>query len=128
AMDGPFLSTYSDIVFTEKAVAAALTMPGDINLVVDRQWAKSYEGRHDHPIEQAELVIVKDDKVQAVGKHIGPENALGEFIGLASYSEKGAKVMREVFSEIKEKFDGDDIYRQGRLFRRAYLADFFEEL
>lgn len=128
AMTGPFLSTYSDIVFTADAVEAALKMPGDINLVVDRQWRRAYEGRHDHPVEQAELVLADGDRAKAVGKHVGVEGALGEFIGLASYSARGARWMRETFQELKGRLKDDDIYRQGRLFRRAYLADLFEEL
>lgn len=128
AMDGPFLSTYSDIVFTADAVEAALQMPGDINLVVDRQWHKAYQGRHDHPVEQAELVKAEGNRVTAVGKHVGVEGAVGEFIGLASYSARGAELMLQTFNELKERLGDDDIFRQGRIFRRAYLADLFEEL
>ena len=128
AMDGPFLSTYSDIIYTPEVVAAALKMPGDINLIVDRQWARAYQGRLDHPVEQAELVEVQGPQVQRVGKHVGTDQALGEFIGLASYTARGAEILRETFAELEATLSNDEHFRNGRTFQKAYLADFFEEL
>ena len=94
AMDGPFLSTYSDIVFTSDVVARLLASPADIALVVDRDWATAYEGRADHPPEQAELALCDGTRVLQVGKHVTPEQQpLGEFIGLAKYSATGARLL-----------------------------------
>lgn len=126
AMDGGFLSTYSDIVYTPEVVEAALEMPGDINLVVDRQWQRAYVDRSDHPVSQAELVEVDDARITAVGKQVGPEQALGEFIGLATHTGRGAAQMRRIFDELSETYDGDDLFRHGRPFRKAYLADLYE--
>lgn len=128
AMKGAFLSTYSDIVYTSEVVAAALEPRGDINLVVDRQWRRAYEGRSDHPVAQAELVRADGDKVLEVGKQVGPEDAAGEFIGLAAYTARGAELMRQTFAQLRREFSDDDVFRHGRLFRKAYLADLFEEM
>ena len=126
AMEGGFLSTYSDIVYTEEVVAAALSGPGDINLVVDRKWRRAYVDRSDHPVTQAELVTVDGDRITAVGKQVGPQGAAGEFIGLASHSARGADLMRQTFAELREEYDDDDPFRHGRPFRKAYLADLYE--
>ncbi len=72
AMDGPFISTYSDIVYREEVVRAVVESPYDIALAVDRRWADAYEGRHDHPVEQAELAEVDGDQILRFGKHFGP--------------------------------------------------------
>lgn len=128
AMEGGFLSTYSDIVYTPEIVEAAVEGPGEITLVVDRKWERVYDGRTDHPVSQAELVRVEDDRVTAVGKHVGPDRAVGEFIGLATHSGRGAEMMREVYRQLDEQLDGGDELRHGRSFQKAYLADLYEEL
>ncbi len=129
ALEGPLLTTYSDIVFTADVVKAALSAPGDINLIVDRQWRRAYQGRHDHPVEQAELTGVDDTgQITAVGKQVPPDGALGEFIGLASYTARGTEALREHFHRVRERLTDDAPFRQGRPFRRAYLADLFEEM
>ena len=128
AINGAFLSTYSDIVYTADVVEALMASPHDITLVVDRRWADAYEGRDDHPVEQAELCEVEGDRVLRVGKSVGPENALGEFIGLASYSAAGAKLLKEVFADVRASVGDDEPFQQAKLFRKAYLTDLFMEL
>ncbi len=130
AMNGPFLTTYSDIVYTADVVRAAINSPHDINLIVDRQWHTAYEGRHDHPPEQAELAEVDPDTnlVRAVGKQVGTENALGEFIGLACGTEKGGHQLRDGFEDVRAKLGDDEPFHAATLFRKAYLTDLFMEL
>ena len=128
AMEGGFLSTYSDIVYTADVVAGALDGPGDINLVVDRKWHRAYQGRTDHPVAQAELVRVDGDRVQAVGKQVGPDGAVGEFIGLAVHSARGARQMCKVFEDLCDQLEDDEPFRHGRPFKKAYLADLYEEM
>lgn len=126
ALTGPMLVSYSDIVFTPEVVQAALGTEHDIALVLDRQWHTSYQGRHDHPVEQAELALVEEGQVRRVGKHVGTEGALGEFIGLAYFSERGARELREAFAAARERFAPEDIFQNGRTFQKAYLCDLFE--
>lgn len=128
AMDGPFISTYSDIVYRPNVVKAVLESPFDIALAVDRQWAKAYKGRHDHPVEQAELAEIDDHKVLRVGKQVGPENAVGEFIGLARYSAAGAQIMRETWADVRTKYRDDEPFQNATHFRKAYLTDLFLEI
>ena len=129
AMEGAFLSTYSDIVYEASVVERLLESEAEIALVVDRGWSRAYEGREDHPVEQAELVEVDEEgQVTRVGKWVGPERAVGEFIGLAKYSAQGARWMREVWEELVEAYDLDAPFHHAAMFRKAYLADMFEEL
>ncbi|MEZ4459744.1 MAG: phosphocholine cytidylyltransferase family protein [bacterium] len=128
AMDGPFVSTYSDIVYRPEVVEAVMNSPHDIALAVDRQWAKAYEGRHDHPVEQAELAEVDGERILRVGKQVGPENAIGEFIGLARFSAEGARIMRETWDDVRKKTGDDEPFHNAALFRKAYLTDLFLEI
>ncbi len=128
AMDGPFVSTYSDIVYTPQVVQKALDSPHDIALVVDRQWHLAYEDREDHPPEQAELAEVDQDRVLRVGKQVGPDHAAGEFIGLARYSARGARKLREVFEDVRQAHGDEDPFQAAPKLRKAYLTDLYCEM
>lgn len=128
AIEGGLLTTYSDIVYTPEVVRAAVEHPADIALVVDRQWAESYEGRDDHPPEQAELTEVDGDDVTAVGKQVTPDGAVGEFIGLAKFSARGAAEMKRVYTEVRARVGDDEPFQAATLFRKAYLTDIFMEM
>ena len=129
AMDGPFISTYSDIVYTPSVLRALLQSPHDISLVVDRRWADAYHGRSDHPIAEAELTeIDRHGNVTRVGKQVGHAQALGEFIGLAKYSAVGAKLLTDVFADVRRRVADDQPFQAAKQFRRAYLTDLFCEM
>lgn len=128
AIEGPLLTTYSDIVYTADVVSRLLDSPHDISLVVDREWARAYEGRHDHPPEQAELVEMDGDRVTRVGKVVGPDDAVGEFIGLAKYTARGAEFLRESFEAVRARTGDDEPFQNAELFRKAYLTDLFQEM
>lgn len=128
ALEGGLLTTYSDIVYTPEVVQKTVESPYDIALVVDREWARAYEGRHDHPPEQAELTEVEGERVTAVGKQVGPSNAVGEFIGLAKFTARGAELLVETYRDVRETLDDDDPFQAAELFRKAYLTDLFMEM
>ena len=130
AFEGPCVTSYSDIVYTPEVVEAALASTFDVGLVIDRQWARAYEGREDHPPEQAELALVDDQgRVRRVGKSVRPEQgAMGEFIGFASYSKRGAQACREVWADVRARLGDEDPFQDAALFRRAYLTDLFNEM
>ncbi len=92
-LDGAFLFTYADIVFARDVVTTLMAAEGDICLVVDRDFAKIYEGRTEHPLSEAEVCkLDASGRIAAVGKRSVPvEEAWGEFIGLAKFSTAGAR-------------------------------------
>jgi L-glutamine-phosphate cytidylyltransferase len=128
AMEDSFLTTYSDIVYTPDVVRRTLASPYDVALVIDRCWADAYEGRDDHPVEQAELAEVEDGRVLRVGKQVGPEKAAGEFIGLAKFSARGGALLRETFHDVRSRIGDDDQFQAAALFRKSYLTDLFLEM
>jgi len=128
AMEGPFLTTYSDIVYTAGVVRAAVDSPHDVALVVDRQWDQAYEGREDHPVAQAELTEVDGERVTAVGKQVGPDHAVGEFIGLARFSAEGGRLLREIYDDVRASHRDDAPFHAAAEFRKAYLTDLFLEM
>lgn len=129
AMEGPFLTSYSDIVYGPEVVEKLMASTADVALIVDRQWFKAYEGRDDHPPEQAELTVVDGNRVLEVGKHVSPDqNPLGEYIGLAKFSAEGGRLLREIYHDVRAKHGDDDPFQAAQLFRKSYQTDIIEEM
>jgi L-glutamine-phosphate cytidylyltransferase len=131
-MDGGFFFSYSDIVFapdvTRKLAAAAAASDASAALIVDRRWADAYVGRTLHPIPEAELARVDTgnggEAVTRVGKlAVTPEQAAGEFIGLAWFSDTGGRALREVWQQAVATTGLEAPFGRAKLLRNAYLTD-----
>jgi len=128
AMDGGFLFSYSDIVFRPEVVRTTIDTEGDYALVIDRRWHEAYVGRQHHPVEEGEVARVDDGKVTLVGKKtMPPEQATGEFIGLARFSARAAVEMKRRFHERRAALAGQPYGRAPR-FEVAYLTDLLNDL
>lgn len=126
-MNTAFISSYSDIVYTPAVVKKLRSSKADIALVVDRDWRKNYIGRTLHPEFQAEKVRVIDGKVRFIGKHLSSNLAYGEFIGLAKFSRKGAKIMKERYNKAVIKYQNKRFYHAKNI-KIAYLTDMIQDL
>jgi len=126
-MDGEFIFTYSDIVFKKEIVEKLLQSKADFALVIDTEWISHYAGRTDHPIAEAENVIIEGDKIVKIGKNLSAEESHGEFIGMAKFSAKGAKILKEVYNSSKKHLSGK-LFHEAREFEKAYLTDIIQEL
>jgi choline kinase len=124
-IDGPLFMTYSDIIFTPEVVERLVAAPGDICLVIDRAF-------RDHPLPEAEVSDLNaSGKVRRVGKRaLPPDEAFGEFIGLARLSAEGAGWMREAWRELRESYRGreSEPFQRAPSFRAAYLTDMLQHL
>jgi L-glutamine-phosphate cytidylyltransferase len=130
-LDGPVLLSYSDIVFAPEVAARAARAPGDIALVIDRDFASIYDGRTEHPLEEAEVAEVRGGRVARVGKRALPaRDAWGEFIGLAKLSARGAATLRRTWAELRDRFRDDPTapFQRAPSFRAAYLTDMLQHL
>jgi choline kinase len=127
-MDEELLVSYSDIVFRPEAVRAALETEGDYALVIDRRWREAYEGRMDHPLSEGEVARVEGDRVVRVGKQtVPPDEATGEFIGLARFSKRALETMRARYHQRRAECQGGPYGRAPR-FDAAYLTDLLNDL
>jgi choline kinase len=123
------LVSYSDIVFRRETVEAALRTEGDYALVIDRRWREAYEGRINHPVEEGEVARVVDERVVVVGKKtVPPDEAAGEFIGLARFSRRGLEAMRARFHARRAELGDEGPYGTAPRFRSAYLTDLLNDL
>src|SRR5215207_2410906 len=96
-MDEGFVCCYSDILFTSDVIRRVVEHPGHIALSVDTCWLERYRDRTQHPPTDAEKVTVRGDLVTRVHRGITPEEAHGEYTGIAKFTPAGAATLREHF-------------------------------
>ncbi|MDB4341918.1 phosphocholine cytidylyltransferase family protein [bacterium] len=126
-MDGEFIATYSDIVYESSVLSAILESDADISIITDVNWQKSYEGRTEHPLDEAEKVIFNENHiVKKIGKDLGGDSETpSEFIGMIKCTEKGAQIFKEYFYRAKTEFDGRP-FGKAKEFKKAYLTDLLQ--
>jgi len=127
-MDGDFIFSYSDIIFGSEIVAKLIECEAEIAVTVDTNWLQHYEGRDLHPISEAELVKLENGQIVKIGKEVViPNEAHGEFIGLAKFTKSGAEAMRTAYHRIAEERPAAPFQHAASL-EKAYMTDMIQEL
>lgn len=125
--EGPFICCYSDILFSPNVISMLLENTDDIALVVDTKWEDRYEHRTQHPPDDAEKVIVQQGSILQVNRDIDPEEAYGEYTGVAKFSTAGAGALRRHYHRLREAYSGLP-FRGASVFEKAYKIQLFEEM
>jgi choline kinase len=127
-MDDDFIVSYADILYSGDIVAKLMDSSEGIVLTVDVAWIQRYRGRDQHPVSEAELVRVENGRVVAIGKGVvKPEEAHGEFIGLAKFNRSGVENMKTAYHRAEKKPSDAPFHRSASL-ATAYLNDMIQEL
>jgi choline kinase len=124
-MDEDFIFSYSDILYGPSVVAKLLESRGDIALVVDVGWKRRYEGDAMQRFAKSEFVKVREGLVTEIGMNtIRPDEAYGEFIGLAKFKKPAAEEMRRAYKAAGRSTP----FHHAPDTKKAYLTDMIEEL
>jgi len=112
-LDGPCVVLYGDIIFEEPVLEKLVRSQADVAVVVDRAFADTLRAGLPLPPGPLDLVITETppngrrfvapeggSRVLRIGPEVTPEDAHGEFIGLAMLSATGARLLREVHAEL----------------------------
>ncbi len=126
-MDRPFITSYSDILFTPEIIAKLVASPDDIALGMDTDWREHYRPRTQHPPHDAEKAITRDGRVQRVHRDIPYDDATGEFIGVAKFTTRGATLLREHYHRRRQDF-WDKPYREAPIFQKAYMIHMLQDM
>src|SRR3989338_9157123 len=125
--------TYSDIWYNDSVVKALLKSKEDFASIVDTDWNDYYKGRTDHPISEAENVIIGDNKrMLKIGKHIFTEGIKkekqGEFIGLWKFTPEGTNIFLKHFDRLNSTLKMTDPYQNAKEWQKSYITDIFQEM
>lgn len=140
-MSRRFLFLYSDIIFDPAILEKLLKSEAVVSVVVDRAWG-------DHPHSQAEVQTRQPDLVVThhppqkgyrflamnegttlarVGRLLPLNEADGEFIGLAMFSEEGARLLRTVYHQSQQRFHNRHFHEAESL-EKAAFTDMLQEI
>lgn len=126
-MQEGFICCYSDILFTADVIGRLAASKADMALGVDTAWLARYEGRTDHPPDDAEKVAAASNHVTRIHRQIAEHDAHGEYIGVAKFSSAGAARLRDHYHRIRREFSGRP-WREAASFEKAYLILLFQEM
>jgi phosphoenolpyruvate phosphomutase len=139
---GRCLILYADILFDRSVLEKLLQSDRDISLVVDRAW---YDQRRDSRSNEGspkpDLVLLRDPPEQGyrflpstadttvarIGQQQPPEEAHGEFIGMAMFSAQGTERLRQTYHRVVGSHRGGAFHEAPSL-EQASLTDMFQDL
>jgi len=140
-MSGRFLFLYSDIIFDPAILEKLLKSQADISIVVDRAWG-------DHPHTQEEMRTRNPDLVVThqppqkgyrflptaegstliqIGRRLSPDEADGEFVGLAMLSEEGARLLCTIYHQTRQRTQSSPFHEAESL-EKAAFTDILQEI
>ena len=121
-MDDDLIISYSDIVYKKGILKKLIDSNQEIGVIVDRKWRDLWAKRMDNPLDDAETLIIKNDKIIELGKKPKNFNEIeGQYIGLIKISKK---IISNVI-EFYEKFDKKVLY-DGLDYKNMYLTSFIQ--
>lgn len=142
-MKGRCLFLYGDIIFETAVLEKLLKSPADISLVVDLAWYDQQTHRQTAPPIKPDLVSLQDppgqsylfryiapeeqNRIVKIGQHVPQEQAHGEFIGLAMFSERGVEILRKLYRQAQDKYKNSGFHESGNI-SKASFTDMIQEL
>ena len=141
-MKGRTVVLYGDIIFETSVLEKLLKSPADITLVVDLAWREQLEKGHEHHLRPdlvrldpapgknylARFIMPEGDTtVTQIGQDLGPDQAHGEFIGMAMFSEKGIAAFTECYHTSLKRYKAKGFHETGD-FLKASLTDLLQEM
>ncbi len=122
-----FVSSYADIVYRADAVKQLLASERPITLVVDTAWRPRYAPRSEHPPTDGEKVTVQGGRVTRIHRDIAPDDAHGEFIGVAKFTAEGARSLCDAWHTQRERSAGGP-FREAASIDDAYLIGLLQQM
>ena len=130
-----FLYINSDILFNKDVINKIIYTPHDIVLVVDRTYKY-----HKHEIDKKlDMVLTKkrptesiwqlydpENEVLRIGKNVKINDADYEYIGIGYFSKYGAEILRKVYHDCKENWQGK--FHEAKDFLNADFMDLIQEI
>jgi choline kinase len=124
-MGDGFICSYSDILFRPSVIAGLVKSTEDMALSVDTDWHARYEGRSEHPPDDAEKVCVRNGAVTRIERNIPEREAHGEYTGIARFTAEGARRLREHYARCRREHEGRP-FREARVFEKAFLIQLLQ--
>ena len=127
-MNEKFIFLYGDVLFEDYVLEKLLKSKHDISLAV-RPLSPGQELRK-NGFSKLERDWVKvggvAQEIDAIGHHLAPDDANGEFLGLALFSKRGARTLRDAYAKALKKRKSR--FHNAADLDRAQFTDLVQEL
>lgn len=135
------LIMYGDLIFDTAVLEKLLKSPADIALVVDLAWNDVKQHRLPVPRLRPDLVVLDpppgqsfryvtpetDTRIRRIGQEVSPDDAHGEFIGLAMLSEQGIAAFKRAYHQAERRHDRSGFHEASALMTASF-TDLIQEL
>ena len=128
-MNDDVVIIFGDIIFNELILQQILNSKSDITMSVDMNWKKSYQNRTDNLFEDADKVLIKNEKAIQIfkkSKNKNDEYIIGEFIGLIKFSKDAIKKLITEYEKLEFSHNGK--FHDAESLQKAKLIDILQEL
>ena len=121
-MDDDLIISYADIVYKEEVLEKLIDSKDDFSVVIDRKWKELWSQRMENPLDDAETLKIKNDKIIELGKKPNSyEEIEGQYIGLIKISKN---IINKVVN-FYESLNRGNIY-DGKDFNNMYMTSFIQ--
>jgi len=127
--DDSVIVSYSDIIYEQKLIENMLESNYDFAIGVRYDWEKNYQDRKQHPLSEAENVVIEKNKIVHLRKNISTctENQkIGEFLGLVKLTKSAACKLLKKYLELKKNEVKE--FHSSKTLEKAYLTDMLQEM
>ena len=120
--------SFGDVIVDNKIMKQVIESTYDMGVAIDLNWEKKYENRTQHPKSEADLVLIKSNKLIKIKKNLNPteNHQLGEFLGIMKLSNVGSKKFLNIFEGLNSSHEGE--FHDAPSLQKAYLTDMIDEL
>ena len=120
--------SFGDVIVDNNIMKQIVESTYDIGIAIDLKWKKNYENRSQHPKSEADLALIKSNKITKIKKNLNfiENHQLGEFLGIMKLSDLGLKKFLDVFERLNSSHKGK--FHDAPSFQKAYLTDMIDEL
>ena len=120
--------SFGDVIVDNNIMRQIIESTHDIGIVIDLKWEKNYENRTQHLKSEADLALIKSNKLTKIKKNLNfiENHQLGEFLGIMKLSGVGSKKFLDVFERLNSSHKGK--FHDAPSFQKAYLTDMIDEL
>ena len=120
--------SFGDVIVDDNIMKQVIESTYDIGVAIDLKWEKNYENRTQHPKSEADLALIRSNKLIKIKKNLDSveNHQLGEFLGIIKLSNIGSKKFLDVFERLNSSHEGK--FHDAPSFQKAYLTDMIDEL
>ena len=84
--------SFGDVIVDGNIMKQVIESTYDIGVAIDLKWEKNYENRTQHPKSEADLALIRSNKLTKIKKNLDSveNHQLGEFLGIIKLSSIGS--------------------------------------